>query len=133
MNLYRVTTLKKHGRYGTIYVVEADPTSAYNRVKEYLDKNDLCFINERELDKVELIAGPPPYPLCESIILLPEVTSESTSTELQLNRFDEVNPALKKKISSIINEIVGELGTDITDHLASKILRTLYLEGMKSI
>lgn len=79
MNLYRVTTKKGFGRYGVFYVIANDPTSAYTMVKGYLDKNDICFLNERELDKIELIASPPPYPLCDTIILIPSNIEEKSN------------------------------------------------------
>lgn len=40
----------------TSYAVAPDPTAAYEKVRTFLDKNDIGFVKERELDKVELIA-----------------------------------------------------------------------------
>jgi hypothetical protein len=128
MNLYRVTTRKGHGKCGVFYVVSTDPTAAYCMVRDYLNKNDLCFTNERELDKIELLASPAPAPECETILL---ITGERRLELNKLDQFSETNQILKEKISLIIHEIVGDLGTDITDHIASKILRTLYLDGLE--
>ena len=59
--LYRVTlrgmTYNSTGvAYGVSYVVAQDSESAYKKVKEFLDKENIGFTKERELDKVELIA-----------------------------------------------------------------------------
>jgi hypothetical protein len=42
--------------YGISYVVAECPTSAYKKVKEFLDTNDLGFSRDRELHSIELIA-----------------------------------------------------------------------------
>lgn len=55
MKLFKVI-LQGYGRYGTSYVMAKDPTSAYKKVKDYLDDNDLGFPKDRELESIELIA-----------------------------------------------------------------------------
>ena len=47
--------------YGDSYVVATDPTSAYDVVRKFLDKNDIGFPRDREMDKVELVAGTDRY------------------------------------------------------------------------
>lgn len=69
MNLYLVET-RGYGDYHFVYVVAGDPTTAYLLVKQYLDKNDLCFISDRVLKKIELIAESAKYPSCKTMLLL---------------------------------------------------------------
>jgi non-ribosomal peptide synthetase component E (peptide arylation enzyme) len=59
--LYRVTlrgmTYNSTGiAYGVSYVIAKDPNEAYQKVRKFLDDNDIGFTRYRELDKVELIA-----------------------------------------------------------------------------
>lgn len=61
MKLYKVTlkgmTFACLGAaYGVSYVVAENPDLAYKKVREFLDKKDLGFSKERELDKIELLA-----------------------------------------------------------------------------
>lgn len=61
MKLYKVTlrgmTFNYSGvAYGVSYVIAENPDEAYKKVKEFLDKADLGFSKDRELDKIELIA-----------------------------------------------------------------------------
>jgi len=60
-NLYKVTlrgmtTTSTNMIHGISYVVAADPTTAYIKVRKHLDDNDIGFSSDRELDKIELIA-----------------------------------------------------------------------------
>ena len=41
---------------GTSYVVAEDPTTAYKKLRSYLDENDVGFRRDRELERIELIA-----------------------------------------------------------------------------
>lgn len=64
--LYKVTlkgmTYSSSGiSYGVSYVVAKDSNEAYMKVKEYLDRKDIGFRRERELNKVELIAEDAEY------------------------------------------------------------------------
>lgn len=43
-------------RNNTFMVVARDPTSAYDSVKDFLDKKDYGFEDDRQLDSVELVA-----------------------------------------------------------------------------
>ena len=68
-NLYLVTLrglkLATTGpTYGIAYVVSADPTSAYAKVKADLEKRDLGFPRDRVLESVELIAEAAEMPEC---------------------------------------------------------------------
>jgi len=59
--LYKVTlrgmTYCSNGvAYGISYVIAENSDEAYQKVKKFLDENDLGFTKDRELDKVELIA-----------------------------------------------------------------------------
>lgn len=59
--LYRVTlkgmTYNSTGvAYGSSYVIAENTDEAYQKVRMFLDENDLGFSKDRELDKVELIA-----------------------------------------------------------------------------
>ncbi len=69
MNLFRVITKKSYGKYSTFYVVAEDPTTAYSKVREFLDSNDLCFSNDRAMKTIELIADSNKYGSCEDILL----------------------------------------------------------------
>lgn len=59
MMLFKVTlkgmTISPNA-YGISYVVADDPTSAYLKVKKFLEENDLGFSRDRELHSIELIA-----------------------------------------------------------------------------
>ena len=66
MKLFKVTTKKPI----TYRVIANDPTTAYNLVRKYLDDNDLCFVKERELHNITLIAEEGNYPNCGTILLI---------------------------------------------------------------
>ena len=59
--LYRVTlrgmTSSVTGAsYGISYVVAKNTEEAYQKLKKFVDENDLGYSSQRELDKVELLA-----------------------------------------------------------------------------
>jgi hypothetical protein len=59
--LFRVTlkgmTINSTGiSYGISYVIAENSNEAYKKVRNFLDKEDLGFSHERELDTVELLA-----------------------------------------------------------------------------
>ena len=61
MKLYKITLQGMHikhrnSTYGTCYVIASNPSEAYDKVRTFLDKEDLGFLHERELDTIELIA-----------------------------------------------------------------------------
>lgn len=76
LRLFKVTLKGVHGTTGTDYhtsfVVAQDPTEAYQRVRSFLDENDLGFVDQREMDRIELIAESKRYPECKTILFLPE-------------------------------------------------------------
>ena len=42
--------------YNETYVIAADPTSAYDKLRKYLNDNDIGYRREREMESVHLIA-----------------------------------------------------------------------------
>lgn len=56
--------------YNESYVVAKSPNDAYKQVRKYLDDNDLCFDDERELDTIRLIAECGRYPSCKTILFI---------------------------------------------------------------
>ena len=69
LKLYKVTckgmTTSFTGcAYGVAYVVASDPTEAYEKVRTDLEKQDLGFRKDRELDRIELLAENTDYPDC---------------------------------------------------------------------
>jgi len=50
--------------YGIAYVVAEDAAKAYQRVRDALDESNIGFKQEREMQKVELIAEETEYPAC---------------------------------------------------------------------
>ena len=79
MNLFRVTcrgfthTWQVVGwqpgrRYKTHYVLANDADQAYAKVLAFLESNDIGVPSERLMEKVELIAGPPPSPACGTLL-----------------------------------------------------------------
>lgn len=56
--------------YHESYVVARSPNDAYAKVRKFLDDNDLCFSDERELKRVELIAECKQYPQCKTMLFV---------------------------------------------------------------
>ena len=65
MKLYKVKCRGMQFSHGFSYVVANDPTKAYEIVKKYLDKEDLGFLDDRELEIIELLAEEGDYPKCK--------------------------------------------------------------------
>lgn len=68
-NLYRVTCRGMTSNavetaHGIAYVIAETPTEAYEKMRRDLDKRDLGFKYERELDRIELFAEDQEYPNC---------------------------------------------------------------------
>lgn len=55
-------------QYKTHYVVADDAGQAYAKVLAFLESKDIGVASDRALDKVELIARPPPYPACGTLL-----------------------------------------------------------------
>ena len=51
-------------KHGVAYVVASDPTEAYSKLRGSLDKRDIGFGAERELQQIELLADSDDYPNC---------------------------------------------------------------------
>lgn len=47
--------------YSSFYVVAEDPSKAYRKVRNFLDKNDLMFRSAREMKSIELLADEKHY------------------------------------------------------------------------
>ena len=68
MKLYLVTckgmTYTSTGNcpHGIAFVVAEDSEKAYEKLRKYLDENELGFRHERELSKIELLADADKYP-----------------------------------------------------------------------
>lgn len=74
MKLYKVKIRGGYSSTGTnyheSYVVASSADSAYMQVREYLDRNDLCFNDERELESITLIAEMSRYPACKTMLFI---------------------------------------------------------------
>lgn len=68
MKLYEVI-IKASGRRGSAYVLAKDPTSAYNKYRKLLDKEDICFHEDRELVSVRLAADSDLYAVITLLVL----------------------------------------------------------------
>jgi hypothetical protein len=62
--------------YGMPYVVATNPTDAYKIVQEYLDKTNLGFRSEREMDSITLLAEEGDYPDCRFQLFIAEASHE---------------------------------------------------------
>ena len=56
--------------YGESYVVATDSNDAYEKVRDWLNDNDIGFKHERELCKVELLAGTNRYTDTKTLLYL---------------------------------------------------------------
>jgi len=63
--------------YGISYVVATNPTEAYKIVREYLDRKNLGFRSEREMDSITLLAEETDYPDCRFHLFMKEASHES--------------------------------------------------------
>lgn len=54
--LYRVTVGSKNTQY-SLYVIANDAQEAYDKLKKYLDDNNIYFSAERKLKSVEVVGG----------------------------------------------------------------------------
>lgn len=61
VNLRGMTYATTGMTYGVSYVIAENPTEAYDKVRKYLDTNDIGFSKDRELHSIELIASDSPY------------------------------------------------------------------------
>jgi hypothetical protein len=56
--------------YGSPYVLAKDAQEAYEIVETYMDKKDLGFRHERELESVHLLAEEGDYPTCRTQLFI---------------------------------------------------------------
>jgi len=54
----------------TSYVVASDPTTAYEIVRSYLERRDMGDDEDRELEKIQLIAEEGNYPNCRTRLMV---------------------------------------------------------------
>ena len=71
MKLYRVRCRGMTDSHGTAYVVAKDAGAAYAMLRASLDRRDLGFSRDREMDRVELVAEVGAYPGCGCALYLP--------------------------------------------------------------
>ena len=71
MKLYRVklrgmkdTLMGTQTAYGAPFVVADDLNRAFEMVKNHLDKKDIGFSRDREIESIELLAEEGDYPSC---------------------------------------------------------------------
>ena len=74
MKLYKVKLIGMSSsistKYNESYVVANDSNEAYLKVRSFLDRNDIGFVNQRELDSVQLLAEDTQYPECKTILFV---------------------------------------------------------------
>ncbi len=72
--LYLVTcrgmTIPASPTYGVAYVVAEDPGEAYAKVRQALEKRDVGFSSDREMDRIELLAEESEYPACGKVLYI---------------------------------------------------------------
>ncbi|NLH78771.1 MAG: hypothetical protein GX465_17250 [Acidobacteria bacterium] len=70
--LYAVTIRGGHSATGVDYhesfVVAESPNEAYGLVRDFLEERNICFIDERELDSITLLAEASRYPRCKKLL-----------------------------------------------------------------
>ena len=70
VTLRGMTTNSTGVAHGVSYVVADNTDVAYQKVRKYLDDNDIGFSKDRELDKVELIAEAYPHTNVRTMLFL---------------------------------------------------------------
>jgi hypothetical protein len=72
MKLYKVKLIGVFGgtstNYNESYVIANDSEEAYKKVRSFLDRNDIGFKDQRELNSVQLLAEDKQYPECKTIL-----------------------------------------------------------------
>ena len=56
--------------YNASFVVAESPDAAYQAIRDFLDSNNLCFLWERELESIELLAEDCKHPACRTMLFL---------------------------------------------------------------
>jgi len=70
MKLFRVHLNGAGSRYNTSYAVAENFDDAYKKVRNFLDKEDLCFSSQRECKEIELVADTKHYCDINTILFL---------------------------------------------------------------
>jgi len=70
MKLFRVHIKGSGGKYDTSYVVADGFDSVYQKVREFLDREDICFSNQRESKSIELVADSDQYGDIDTLLFL---------------------------------------------------------------
>ena len=79
--LYKVFTNFASGyltgmNHSYFYVVATDTSTAYMLVRDFLDKENLGFNQERSMKSIELIAETSMYPECRTMLIVQPITTE---------------------------------------------------------
>jgi len=69
MKLYQVICRGMRDSHGMAYVVASDAETAYRRVRDDLNKRDLGYDKDREMQTVTLVAEEAEYPACSRLYL----------------------------------------------------------------
>jgi predicted nucleic-acid-binding Zn-ribbon protein len=72
MKLYLVVVRCSAKEYSESYVVAEGMDEAYGIVKDFMDKDEIGFIDDRELRSVTLIAETARYPKCGTRLFIKE-------------------------------------------------------------
>lgn len=56
--------------YNEFYVVAKNSDEAYRKVRDFLNKENIGFEYEREMDTITLLAEEPNYPECRTLLFL---------------------------------------------------------------
>jgi hypothetical protein len=75
LKLYRVTLqgMKYNSSgvtYGISYVIAENSDIAYQKIRKFLDENNIGFVDDREMDKVELIGDTQRYNSVKTMLFL---------------------------------------------------------------
>lgn len=118
--LFRVTLKGFCGsnNYKINYVVATDLNNAYKIVRNFLDKNDIGFSKDIELDKIELISNENQYNGCGTMLFVEneneEIIKEKTNKKYELTSETKivVNKTLHRirALRSFADVKTGDLG-----------------------
>jgi hypothetical protein len=90
MKLYKITikggTSASGTDYNTAYVVASDPAAAYKKYRSFLDKEDLCFTDEREMKKIELIADQDRYGECGTLLFVAKPVAHKSDCKFEMTK-----------------------------------------------
>lgn len=91
--------------HGIAYVVANHPTQAYEILRKHLDKSNLGFTSERELESIELIAEDYEYTNTKIMLFIDSTDIEKLQERNEiLEKFNIENLILIKELYEIINQ-----------------------------